>query len=133
MHGITVNGRASTPYNVAVGGTDFSDTYSGTTSTYWNSTNTSSNGSAKSYIPEIPWNTTCGSQLFATFEGSSTTYGSSGFCNSSFISNNIFYLNDWGGKRRSERLCDRGDLNLWRCQRHLCGIREALLADRLGR
>jgi len=32
-HGIAVNAFASTPYNVAVGGTDFSDTYSGTNST----------------------------------------------------------------------------------------------------
>jgi hypothetical protein len=96
-HGIAVNGSSSTPYNVAVGGTDFSDTYSGTNSTYWNSTNTSSHGSAKSYIPEIPWNDTCGSQLFATFNGYSTTYGSSGFCNSTFISNNTFYLENWGG------------------------------------
>src|SRR5258708_31336010 len=34
--GITVSALASTPYNVAVGGTDFSDTYSGTHATYWN-------------------------------------------------------------------------------------------------
>ncbi len=38
-HGIGVSGFASTPYNVAVGGTDFSDTYSGTNTTYWNSSN----------------------------------------------------------------------------------------------
>ncbi len=30
-HGIGVSGYASTPYNVAVGGTDFADTYQGTT------------------------------------------------------------------------------------------------------
>src|SRR5206468_3918764 len=55
-HGIGANAFASTPYNVAVGGTDFSDTYSSTNSTYWNSSNTSTFGSAISYIPEIPWN-----------------------------------------------------------------------------
>lgn len=82
-HGIAVSGFASTPYNVAVGGTDYSDTYAGTTATYWNSTNTSTYGSAKSYIPEIPWNDSCASQLIATYNGSSTTYGSGGFCNSS--------------------------------------------------
>jgi subtilase family serine protease len=100
VHGIAVNGAASTIYNVAVGGTDFSDTYARTNGTYWNSSNTSSNGSAKSYIPEIPWNTTCGSQLYATYEGFSVTYGSTGFCNSSFIANNppakVPY-SDWGG------------------------------------
>ncbi len=34
-HGITVNGLASTPDNVAVGGTDFADTYSNSNDTYW--------------------------------------------------------------------------------------------------
>jgi subtilase family serine protease len=81
-HGIGVSGFASTIYNVAVGGTDYSDTFSGTNSTYWNSTNTATFGSAKSYIPEIPWNDSCASVLIATIEGFSTTYGSSGFCNS---------------------------------------------------
>jgi len=82
-HGIGVSGFASTPYNVAVGGTDFGDSYEGTNSTYWSSTNSSTYGSALSYIPEIPWNDSCASQLLATASGYSTTYGSSGFCNSS--------------------------------------------------
>ena len=58
-HGIGVNAFASTPNNVAVGGTDFSDTYSGTEGTYWNSANTPTFGSAISYVPEIPWNDSC--------------------------------------------------------------------------
>jgi subtilase family serine protease len=81
-HGISVSGFASTPYNVAVGGTDFGDTYAGTNATYWNSTNTSTYESAKSYIPEIPWNDSCASQLIASKSDYSTTYGTSGFCNS---------------------------------------------------
>jgi subtilase family serine protease len=81
-HGIGVSGFASTPYNVAVGGTDFGDAYAGTESTYWNPANTSTYGSAKSYIPEIPWNDSCASALLSSYEGYSTTYGSSGFCNS---------------------------------------------------
>jgi subtilase family serine protease len=81
--GIGVNAFASTPYNVAVGGTDFSDTYSGTNNIYWNSTNTSNFGSALSYIPEIPWNDSCASVLISTLvTGSGTTYGRNGFCNS---------------------------------------------------
>jgi subtilase family serine protease len=63
--GIGVSGFASTPYNVAVGGTDFGDTYAGTNSTYWSNTNSSTYGSALSYVPEIPWNNSCGSQLLA--------------------------------------------------------------------
>lgn len=82
IHGVGVNGWASTPYNVAVGGTDFSDTYSGTNATYWNATNSSTYESAKSYIPEIPWNQSCGSILIAYYLGYSTTYGADGFCNS---------------------------------------------------
>ena len=82
-HGIGVSGFASTPYNVAVGGTDFGDSYAGTSSTYWSSTNSSTYESALSYIPEIPWNDSCASKLIATIEGYSTTYGTSGFCNSS--------------------------------------------------
>lgn len=82
-HGINASGFATTAYNVAVGGTDFGDTYAGTNNTYWNSTNSSTYGSAKSYINEIPWNDSCASQLIAqAASGSSVTYGSSGFCNS---------------------------------------------------
>ncbi len=81
-HGIDVNAFASTPYNVAVGGTDFSDTYSGTNNNYWGSTNTSSFGSALSYIPEIPWNDSCAGALRSSFEGYAAPYGTNGFCNS---------------------------------------------------
>ncbi|HEV1993835.1 MAG TPA: protease pro-enzyme activation domain-containing protein, partial [Candidatus Acidoferrum sp.] len=84
-HGIGVNAFASTPYNVAVGGTDFSDTFSGTNSVYWNSTNTPAFGSAISYIPEIPWNDSCASELLSIYlSGSPITYGPSGFCNDLF-------------------------------------------------
>jgi subtilase family serine protease len=81
-HGIAVNALASTPYDVAVGGTDFADTDTGTNALYWRSKNTEYDGSAKSYIPEIPWNSTCGSELLADYlTGSSLTYGAPGFCN----------------------------------------------------
>lgn len=53
---LTVSGAASTPFNIAVGGTDFND--ASNIATYWNS-NTSSTTTAKSYIPEIPWNDSC--------------------------------------------------------------------------
>jgi Pro-kumamolisin, activation domain/FG-GAP-like repeat len=96
-HGVSVSGLASTIYNVAVGGTDFADTYTQTNSTYWNSTNTATYGSAISYIPEIPWNSSCGSQLLATYLDFSTTYGSSGFCNSSFAANPGLFHTDLAG------------------------------------
>jgi subtilase family serine protease len=80
-HGIGVSGWASTPYNVAVGGTDFGDTYAGTNTTYWKNANTAAFGSAKSYIDEIPWNDSCASLLIAKFNGSTQSYGPTGFCN----------------------------------------------------
>jgi subtilase family serine protease len=81
-HGIGVSGMASTPYNVAVGGTDFSDTAYGTNSTYWNSDNTGVYGSALSYIPETPWNDSCAGLLLQSFLGYKTPYGADSFCGS---------------------------------------------------
>lgn len=58
--GLAVSGSASTSFNVAVGGTDFDD--AANPSTYWNTTNSGTGlASAKSYIPEIPWNGSCAS------------------------------------------------------------------------
>ena len=82
-HGIGVSAFASTPYNVAVGGTDFADTYLNTTNTYWSSSNSSTYGSALSYIPEIPWNLSCAGSIVANYYGYSVGYGPSGFCGSS--------------------------------------------------
>jgi subtilase family serine protease len=82
VHGIGITGWGETPYNVSVGGTDFGDTYMNDNSTYWNATNTKYYESAKSYIPEIPWNDTCASVLVASAEGYPRTYGNRGFCNS---------------------------------------------------
>jgi subtilase family serine protease len=83
VHGIGVSGFASTPYNVAVGGTDFGDSYANTNSTYWTSGNGAYYASAKSYVPEIPWNDSCASTLISQYvTGSPVTYGSGGFCNS---------------------------------------------------
>jgi subtilase family serine protease len=91
VSGIAANGLASTPYNVATGGTDFLDTAEGTNSTYWSKSNTPIGRSAKSYVPEMPWNDSCASSVFFEFEG--YTSGIS-FCNSAFGS---FFLNIVGG------------------------------------
>ncbi len=61
---LSVNGIASTPWNVAVGGTDFyySDYATGGSSiaTLWNATNDTSNGSLKAPLPEQPWDNAFG-------------------------------------------------------------------------
>jgi len=80
--GININAFASTPFNVAVGGTDFGDTYLRQTSSYWGAKNSKDYSSALSYIPEIPWNDSCASALIANFLGFSSTFGINGFCNS---------------------------------------------------
>jgi hypothetical protein len=60
IDGLAVEGNASTPFNVAVGGTDFNDLSDW--QTYWNySASGSVYPSAKSYIPEMTWNDTCAS------------------------------------------------------------------------
>jgi len=74
--GAAVSGLASTPFNVAVGGTQFNDTAS--PSTWWNATNAANQSSAKSYIPEMAWNesgnVTGGSGLWSSSGGASTVY-----------------------------------------------------------
>ncbi|HTB96755.1 MAG TPA: Ig-like domain repeat protein [Terracidiphilus sp.] len=65
----TVNGLASTPWNVAVGGTDFyySDYATGAPSTnsLWNTTNDANLGSLKAPLPEQPWNDDYGYNIIA--------------------------------------------------------------------
>jgi hypothetical protein len=63
--GVAINGLGSTPYNLAVGGTDFYMPNGGTA--FWNATNNSSTeASAKGYIPEVPWNQSCTNSVFTT-------------------------------------------------------------------
>jgi hypothetical protein len=74
---LAVNGIASTPYNVAVGGTQFDDTNS--PSTYWSATNNPTTGeSALGYISEMVWNESSndpnGISLYAGSGGVSSLY-----------------------------------------------------------
>jgi len=55
--GLSVNGAATTPYNVAVGGTEFND--SASPAAYWSSNNAADYSSAFGYIPETAWNESC--------------------------------------------------------------------------
>jgi subtilase family serine protease len=77
--GIAANGLGSTPYNVSTGGTDFLDTFEGTNSTYWSTSNNAAGKSAKSYVPEMPWDDSCGSSILFTYFGYSNGVD---FCNS---------------------------------------------------
>ncbi len=57
LHDPSVSGVASTPYNVAVGGTQFNEGSNYTT--YWQPNNGSAFDSALGYIPEQAWNQSC--------------------------------------------------------------------------
>jgi hypothetical protein len=61
-YGLAVSGMASSPYVTAVGGTDLQWPFAPSStppSTYWNATNDAHGATAKGYMPEMAWNTTC--------------------------------------------------------------------------
>jgi subtilase family serine protease len=71
-HGLGINGLGSSPYNTAVGGTEFAD--NSNPSAYWKPTNDSHNASAIGYIPETTWNESGGGSIFAGGGGVSLVY-----------------------------------------------------------
>jgi hypothetical protein len=92
QYGLNVSGIASTPFNAAVGGTDFNQ-YK-TWSTYWNATNNpTTQESAKSYIPETTWDDSCTNPLFLTAGVGSTAEQ---ICNNSAVISDG-YMNSTGG------------------------------------
>lgn len=90
--GLAVSGLASTPFNVSVGGTDFDQVNQWTT--YWNPTNDPTGTSAKSYIPEIPWNQNC-AQISLTGCGASAPNGSVNIVAGSGGASNVYGKPAW--------------------------------------
>ncbi len=83
--GVSVSGLASTPFNVAVGGTDFQN---GTPpSVFWNAPGTATE-SAKSYIPESTWNSSC---------ATTAVVGSLATCTAALINADTFFLDVTAG------------------------------------
>jgi subtilase family serine protease len=68
QQGVAVSGTASTPYNTAVGGTDFNALNLQSTS-YWSNGGPQYGATALQYIPEVPWNDTCTSLAYLTSLG----------------------------------------------------------------
>jgi subtilase family serine protease len=63
--GLAISGDASTPFDIAVGGTDFGGNFFNPAA-YWSPTNDpTTQASALSYIPELPWNDSCANSIFA--------------------------------------------------------------------
>jgi subtilase family serine protease len=103
VNGIAVSGYASSPYVVAVGGTNFADWVLdpyGSTNTYWyaqNGQNGYKYGSAISYIPEMVWNASCGNLALAMYYGYKRTYGQGEFCNVNFENGTFITLDAGSG------------------------------------
>jgi subtilase family serine protease len=68
-YGLDVNGLSTNPYLTAVGGTDFYDGALGKTSEYFRPNNVRYYSSAKSYVPEIPWDNSCSGEIVRKFFG----------------------------------------------------------------
>jgi subtilase family serine protease len=62
--GLQVDGTASTPYDVAVGGTDFDE--ASNPLNYWSLNNSATGASAMGYIPETTWNDSCTNTIFGS-------------------------------------------------------------------
>ncbi|HEY6465240.1 MAG TPA: S53 family peptidase [Candidatus Acidoferrales bacterium] len=83
VYGLGVNGIASTPYDIAVGGTDFNDHV--TPNAFWTSSNAPSTlASAQSYVPETTWNDTCTNSLVYTTFGQPSAAAA---CNTGSVQN----------------------------------------------
>jgi hypothetical protein len=88
QYGITASSFSTTAWNVSAGGTDFMDAYNDAegdsafgVSTYWSATNGTGLSSAKSYVPEMTWNDSCGSSIYANaFTINNVTATPESFC-----------------------------------------------------
>ncbi len=98
-YGLMVNGIASTPFNVAVGGTDllnFGSNWSPLSpgsSSYWNTTNDLNEASVKSYVPESTWNDSCTNSAL----GGSPTSDTESNCNATGSLQNVLTVGGGGG------------------------------------
>lgn len=96
MNGLAVNGIASSPYDVAVGGTEFNypNPLSPPTA-YWSATNSGTGVSALGYIPEMTYNDSCtNSVIYSTFLGFNSAEAA---CNSSTAQNDGVVVTSGGG------------------------------------
>jgi subtilase family serine protease len=104
--GINSGDNTASAYAVDVGGTDFMAQYNSDVngipvSDYWNATNDPETlASARSYIPEIPWNDGCTSELIYSdplIGNTNHSYGPDGFCNTKLGSKYLIDVSGSGG------------------------------------
>ncbi len=137
--GINSGDNTASAYAVDLGGTDFmaqynSDVHGIPVSDYWSATNDPvTKASALSYIPEIPWNDGCTSQLIYSDPvngGFTQSYGPTGFCNTKLGREFNFSRER---QRRPEHLLYRKAFDPRGGQRHLQRQPKACVADRRSR
>jgi hypothetical protein len=102
-NGLAVNGIASTPFDVAVGGTDFDFQAAGYPGSFWNTTNGVNGVSAKSYIPETTWNDSCAQSASGQTTG----------CNAFTLSSSSALLTVAGGAGGQSNCVTFGCLNAY--------------------
>lgn len=97
-YGLAVDGAASTPYNVAVGGTDFNYANFNNPSAYWSSTNTTSGStttkSALKYIPEMVWDDSCTNSVvyLGQISGLPNDGNAAADCNNATLQGDGYYI-----------------------------------------
>lgn len=108
-HGYAVNGLASSPYVVAVGGTDFANypnLLARTPSPYWNaSNNNTTQASVLGYVPETTWNSNCTNAVFSTLNYGSTPEA---VCNGTSANVQRFVRTTAGGGGKSNCISSDG-------------------------
>ncbi|HEX7817493.1 S53 family peptidase [Dyella sp.] len=93
--GIDANSLGTSPNVTTVGGTDTADVLDGTTKKYFGSTLNAVYGSALSYVPEIPWNQSCGNDVAAKSLGFADSVS---FCKEAIIFDPLsIYITSEGG------------------------------------
>ena len=83
--GLAVSAFASTPYALAVGGTDFDPNLKGTAGgAYWSKSNTPPTlHSAATHVPEMVWNNSCGNEEWSQYFAAASPLA---FCNQANLS-----------------------------------------------
>jgi subtilase family serine protease len=86
-NGLSPNGLASSEYSISIGGTDFQDAALNEVKQYWTKKNAGPEKiSAKSYIPEIPWDNSCANSIIASVVGKESPMT---FCNDPASANDV--------------------------------------------
>ncbi len=108
-HGTNISGFTSTPFNVSVGGTDFGYIPLHSPGEYFTTKNSPTFVTALSYIPEIPWDNSCGGSILSGYFGYPQT-GNYSLCNS--LPPSRLYLENTDGGSGGPSGCSIGNATI---------------------